>query len=146
MTIDMGGFVPPYFTQYDYVQVTSNLTITATSTASANTFITGNPVAFDGSTRIIVECWVGLGQITSTHFLFLNLWDNSTDLGYFTNLSSSSGTLTTGPLYGKRFLTPSNGVHTYTIRASKSAGTATLYANTGIVDTTAPAWYRITKA
>lgn len=146
MVSDMRGYPSIKPTQYDYVERTTNLTVTPTTTATAADWIVGNPVAYDGQTRIIIDSWIGLGQISVGAFLFVNLWDNGVDLGYLLNLSDSAGTLTTGPLYGRRFLTPSNGVHTYTIKASKSGGTATLFAATGIVDTMQPAWLRITPA
>jgi hypothetical protein len=41
--------------ELDYVERTTPLTVTATTAATAQTFIDGNAVTYDGSTRIKVE-------------------------------------------------------------------------------------------
>jgi hypothetical protein len=126
-------------TEHDYVEVTSNLTVTPTSDATAAAFITGNAVAYDGSTRVKIEFQMLKAETTVN--LICNLYDGSTDLGRITNTGVSGG-----PVYGVRYLTPSAATHTYSIRVWKSSGTSTAYAGAGGVGTALPAFMRITDA
>lgn len=132
-----GGGAP---TLYDYVERTTNLVVTATSAATAQAFISGNAVSYDGSTRIRIEAFVASSDITGNQFLQLELYDGSTDLGILTSYGSASNSGM--QIYGCRFLTPSNASHTYNIKTWKTGGTANLYA----AGTYLPAFLSITEA
>jgi hypothetical protein len=136
--------------QLDYVERTSDsagLAITSTSDGNSNgqQFIDGNAVTYDGSTRIKIEVYVPIGEITSGQSFILNLYDGTTDLGRIAVVSGPGGT-NDQTMYGVRFLTPSAASHTYHIRAWKSGGTAKIFDNAGGASVYLPAWYRITKA
>lgn len=129
-------------TEYDYVEVTSNLTVTATSDATAQAFVTGNAVAYDGSTRVKIE--FSCMKFECTVNVVANLYDGSTDLGRLgIQAATTSGG---GPVHFVRYLTPSNATHTYSIRVFKASGTSTVYGGAGGVATAMPAFMRITKA
>ena len=123
--------------ELDYVPRTTDLTVTATAAASAQTWIDGNAVIYDGSTRVKVEAfsaaWDGGG--TGANVGLLELYDGSTDLGVLAQVAG------TGVMYGVYFVTPSAGSHTYHVKAWKS-GSGSIRAASG---TYVPAWYRITK-
>jgi hypothetical protein len=131
--------------EYDYVERnSSDLTVTATSAATAQDFIVGNAVSYDGSTRIKIEFW-GLGDVTTANFVVVELYDGTTDLGQLCQLDANNSYIIAN-IYGVRFLTPSAATHTYKIKAWKDAGTAHLFGRAGGTNTIMPAWYRITLA
>lgn len=134
----------------DYAQVTAGLTVTATTDATADTFITGNPVAYDGATVILVQFYTSLAQIAiaTAQNIVMNLYDGATDLGRIGNIQTvGNANAAGGTVYGARRLTPSAATHTYSIRSWKTTGgaTASLAALAGGVATTMPAFLLITK-
>lgn len=130
-----------------YVERTSNLTVTATVEASAETFIAGTEIIVDGATELCIEIYCAYGEITASQALVVSLWEDSTDKGRIANITPNAGTGNQGsPILVRRFLTPSSGKHTYTAKAWKTGGTATLYASTGVSGGAVPAYIRITRA
>lgn len=139
---EITGPAGPGVLELDYVERTTNLTVTATTPAGANTFITGNAVVYDGSTRICVEVFAP--AVGATQFCDLQLWDGATDLGA---IGEVAGTSDSGTILGRRFLTPSAASHTYTIKAYRGATGATVYAGSGGTSGEyLPAYLRITTA
>ncbi len=128
-------------TELDYVERTTDLGVTATSSASANSVIDGNAVSFNGTTRVKIE--VGIARADFTNNCFVTLWDGSTDLGNIAVCGTAGAFAPTAPLYGARFLTPSNASHTFHIKAWKTSGTTNIY---GAIANALPVWYRITVA
>ncbi len=128
-------------TELDYVERTTDLSVTATSAATANVVIDGNAVSFSGSARVKVELCIPRADYTAN--CFVNIWDGSTDLGAAAVGGTSTGG-PTAPLYGARFLTPSAGSHTFHIKAWKTSGTTNIYGASGSL--VLPIWYRITTA
>lgn len=134
-------------TELDYVERTTNLTVTATSDATAQAFITGNAVSYNGTTRIKIEIFATLMDITASQALTINIYDGSTDLGRLLGIQANAGTGSSNfSAYGARFLTPSNASHTYSLRAWKTGGTGQIFCGAGGTATLLPAWYRITTA
>jgi hypothetical protein len=132
--------------EFDYVQITSNVTPTATTSATANSVIDGNAVSYDGSTRIKIEFWSGsVGDTGAAQNLLFTLYDGSTELGSMGQLDSVSGGFAIA-IYLVVFLTPSNASHTYHIKAWKASGSPVIRAGNGAAGNNSPAWYRITKA
>lgn len=126
-------------TTYDYVTSSTVLNVSATSDATAETFINGNSVSYDGSTLIRVEFFCPV--VASSQVIVSNLYDGSTDLG---RVSQCNGI--TAYLYGSQFLTPSAGAHTFSWRVWRGTGTGSLNPGAGGAGTTMRAWMRITKA
>jgi hypothetical protein len=134
---DLAKFMPGY--QLDYVvHAPSDLTVTATNAAAAQTLIDGNPVTFDGSTTIQLSWYAIVASNNGT--LIVRLWDGATDLGSIAMAYTSVGTTT---LQVSQFLTPTAGSHTFHIRVYKDAtgATTSVSGSAGF-----PSWYRITRA
>lgn len=131
-------------TELDYVQITSNVAISATTEAGSDTVITGNAVAYDGSTRICIEFFAPL--VDARQFVVVSLWDGSSELGWFGQWEGNNATTMGPPMLCRRFLTPSAATHTYSVRAYRGATAATVFAGAGGTATTLPAYLRITQA
>lgn len=126
--------------ELDYVQITSDVNVTATTAATGNTIITGNSVAYDGATVVMIEFCSGR-IVKGTTFLILDLWEDSTDIARI------AVDLTGGHPCTVAFRrTPSNASHTYKVTGYVDAGTGTVYAGAGGVDTQMPAYLRVTRA
>lgn len=143
---------PPGY-EFDYVAITSSVTVAATSEATATTVVTGSAVTYDGSTIVMIDFYCpGLYMSSNTVAKGLNLWlyDGSSSiglLGYEDDLINSAD-MYTGPRFMQRRLTPSNAAHTYSIRASKDSGGTTVMqvsAGAGGSGANMPAFIRITK-
>lgn len=132
--------LPPAY-EFDYVAATSDVSITATSEATANTIVTANAVTYDGSTVIYVEFYTyALDQ--GTTFIALVLYDGSSSIG---RIGLGLGA-TRVPALVKRRLTPSAAAHTYSIRAYVDAGTGTAEAGAGGNGNKMPLYIRQYKA
>lgn len=139
-----GSNVPGY--EFDYVERTTSLSVSATTEAGADSWIDGNSVTYDGSTRIKIEFWAVAIDLSNNGVLFA-LYDGSTDLGRLIDIRMlGSGLSGDVSAYGVRFLTPSAAAHTYHIKVFKTSGTVTINAGAGGTNTYFPNWYRITKA
>lgn len=130
--------------ELDYVQITSNVTISATTEAGSDTVITGSAIAYDGSTRVCIEFFSPL--VDARQFVVVSLWDGSSELGWFGQWEGNNATTMGPPMLCRRFLTPSAATHTYSVRAYRGATAATVFAGAGGTATTLPAYLRITKA
>jgi hypothetical protein len=127
--------------EFDYVERTTRLDISATTAAGANTVIDGNAVTYDGSTRIKVEFVASFAS--SSQFISVDLWDGSTDLGVIAQLNAGGNG---APIYGVLFLTPSAASHTFHIKAWRGTGSAAFETGAGGAGTRTPAILRITRA
>lgn len=135
--------------ELDYVEVTTLVSITATAEGSANTVVTGSAVAYDGSTAIVIEFFAPRCLPTGTAGAYqeIYLYDGSSSIGRL----AIEGNGTTGPnsIYRsvllRRRLTPSNATHTYSVRATVSAGTGDLGGGAGGTGNYMPGYIRITR-
>lgn len=127
--------------EHSYVERTTDLSITATTDATAQTFISSDAVAYDGSTRVKIELFAPLLAPAASQAIVVNLYDGATDLGQLGEVVIGQSTF-----YAVRFLTPSNATHTYHFKVWKTSGTATAHAGAGGVATLMPAFIRITTA
>jgi hypothetical protein len=143
--------------EVDYVEITSPVTVTATTDGNGNgtAVIDGNAITYNGSTRVKIEFYAPYAQYNvNGQNILANLYDGTTDLGRLANQTTSvSGvgpptTVLAVNMYGARLLTPSATAHTYHIRAWKTSasGTASIGAGAGGASAYMPAWYRITYA
>jgi hypothetical protein len=134
--------------EYDYAQITSPASPTATTEATANTVITGAAVTYDGATPVLVEFFSPFITPPSgaLHNVTIVLYDGSSSVGQM-------GIVTANPTNASRFptklayrLTPSAASHTYSIRAYVDSGTGTIHAGTAGSGNYVPAYMRITSA
>lgn len=114
--------------QLDYVPATSDLSVTATSSGTAQTVIAGNSVTYDGSTRVRIEFWTPLIANGTNGVVVVELYRDSTLLG---RIAQADGTNTGGSVsisqYGAAYDTPSAGSHTYTVKAWRVTANGTVY-------------------
>jgi hypothetical protein len=138
-TLGSGGTPPGG--ELDYVQTTTALTVTATSSGAAQAFIDGNAVSYDGSTRIKVEFFCPNAEAASGTLVVMLVDGASTVVGWLCELNGITAT----PIKCELFLTPSAASHTYHIKAWKTGGTCVLGAGSGGA-ADVQAFMRITKA
>lgn len=125
--------------ELDYASTSSPLTITATSEATAQAFVTGSAVAYDGSTPILIE--VGAQYVASTNVAIAVLYDGSTPLGWLSQITAAAQAF-----YATRRLVPTAGSHTYSVRFWKNSGTASVQVGAGGSGVSFPGYMRITRA
>lgn len=135
------AFPPGY--EFDYVEKTTDTSITATTEGTANTIVTANAVSYDGSTKIVIHFFCGRVEPPSGGYLWLVLYDGAGSIGQW-DLSQSGSTGGRGQKAEYR-LTPSNASHTYSVRAFVNAATGTAYAGAGGSGVGMPAFIRQTK-
>lgn len=120
-------------TEIDYTEMTTDITISATTAATANTIVTASAHTFT-AVKICIEFFCASVQLSASSGVLIHLWDGSTDLGRIGFLDASGVTSAQyHPMLLRRFLTPSAASHTYSIRAWKGgtavfSGTAPLLA------------------
>ena len=133
--------------EYDYAQITSDVNVTATTEAGADTVITGASVAYDGSTIVEIEFFAPVAQLEDTAGRFMSVWlyDGASSIGQIAFLRNPAAAHMNWSVVGKTRLTPSAASHTYSVRASVSAGTGVVSAGAGGTGVNRPAYLRITK-
>jgi len=130
-----GGLV-----ELGYSQITSNLSVTGTSTAQTQV-IAPLTVVCDGS-PILVEFFSANIVSPSSQYLTISLWEDGVEKTRYWATSGISQQQSSAPKYR---LTPSAGTHTYAVRAFTTSGTGTVAAGTGSTTETAPAFLRVSK-
>lgn len=144
---------PPGY-QLDYVEITSSVTIAATTDGNnqGTAVIDGNAVTFDGSTVVFIEFFTPFVSMTpgaAGRTAYINLYDGTTDLGRFLEVDGPVNAVNSrAGQYFRRRITPSAAAHTYHVRAWKDAAgdTASVLAGAGGASTVGPAYYRIVVA
>ena len=140
-----GAARPQKNAELAYVERTTSATGTATTEAGAETLLTLPAVTLDGQTAIDIDVSLQLVQHTVAQaFVWPLLYDGSTLIGRFGAVyvpTANAGE----PLRGVLRLTPSAGVHNYTIRAfGSTAGTWTVVAGVSGAGSYGPSSARIT--
>lgn len=130
--------------ELDYVERTTQMDVTATTFATAQTFITSNSITVDGSTKIAIEGHMPYVLPATDKTIYATLWEDSSDLGIV-----ASGKRQTGDQYAQyyfyRVRTPAAGSHTYYIKGLTDSGTGHLGAGAGGSGTYAPAYLRLSR-
>lgn len=126
--------------EFDYVEDTVGLTVTASTDGTAQNYLPGNAVTFDGSTRVKVEFYFPLFNVTASQLLVVNLYQDGADIGRMAAYAFNNEG------YGQRLFTPTAGAHTYSIRVWRTAGTTGITAGVGGAGAYMPSFYRLTKA
>lgn len=120
---------------------TGSLTVTATTEGASQTLITGNPLFFNGSERVRIE--IDCNYIAASGgTLVLSLFDNGTSAGWFGQWATQAAGSGRGALY----ITPTAGMHTFTIRAWKTGGTCSINDGGGGANAAVPAIYSVISA
>lgn len=141
------SFPPGY--ELDYVEKTTNTSITATTEGTANTIITSSSITFDGAPVNMEFYTDGLTPAAvSTADITVVLRDDTagTVLGVIAYHESQAATASYVPVLVRRRFTPAAGARVYSIRASVSTGTGTVLGGAGGTGgTNMPAYLRFTK-
>ena len=112
--------------ELDYVEPTASLApVTATTEAGAQTFIQGRTLSFDGHTRVKIEAFCPWLEETNNYFS--NFWMDETNILRVQG-SIALAAVNVAP-YAVKFYTPPAGLHAFSWRFWKTAGTTTVYAN-----------------
>lgn len=135
--------------EVDYAEITSNVTVTATTSATATTIVTGAAKTYDGEAKIRIDFFSPLVRPSGTvsRILTFVLYDGSTELGRFGGVTHQvTGVLVDAPVHLSRRFTPAAGTRTYSIRAYNSAGADGLVAaGGGASGAFMPAYMQITR-
>lgn len=129
----------------DYVQATADVTISATTAATANTIITANAFTPDGTSVYRIEFGATEVTLTAASSCIFHLYDGSTNLGRLATVNQGAASALSVPVYASREFAPSNASHTYSIRAHRVTVNATVQGGVGGADVDFPIWMRITK-
>lgn len=142
---------PVVSNQLDYVEITASVTILpANTSANQKVIITGNPIVFDGLTRVRIEAYSPVFDVEGSNNLLVDLWDNATDTGRFSQLDLDPNPVDLGvPYYSVLYYTPTAGTHTFSLRGWTTGGGGSASFGAGAGGTTAgnpnyrPAWLRV---
>jgi hypothetical protein len=135
-------------TEDSYVEFTSLVSITATTEATSTTIVTAAAVTAAGGVKYCVEFYSPqaiTGTNASPAYLNISLWDGSTVLGRIASVShaDASNPVST-PIWVCRYLTPSAGSHTYSVRAYYVNSAPLVNAGAGGTTTYMPGFIRVT--
>jgi len=131
-------------TELSYVELTAQVNIASSTEATPTLVVAAAALTFDGGTKACIEFFAPGATASSTGVLFLSLWDGATNLGQWgVVVPAGSGTV---PVLLRRFLTPSNGSHTYKVQGYMSAGAgANVVAGTGGAGAKTAGYIRVTS-
>lgn len=133
-----------------YAQITTNVTVTATTEATGNPIVTAPAITFDGATAVMIEFFTPLlfTPAVANALVELSLWQDSAPLGLFGRVLSPGAVGAGVPVRLARRITPAAGARTYAIRAWQSGGTGgVVVAGPGNAPAAnQPAYIRISRA
>jgi hypothetical protein len=132
-----------------YTEFTANVSVTATTEATANTVVAASAVTFDGATAVLIEFFAAAMQPDinlAGRALLVWLYQDGTSIGEIAQVTAPTANQLQGPMSVKRRITPSAGSHTYSIRSSVNAGTGSFSAGAGGLSAVMPGFIRITRA
>lgn len=142
---------PPRWQTISYVEFNTDVTISATTAATANTVVTAAAFTPNGADTYYVEFFapaVSLGTSVGAQILIV-LYDNgsqisagASQIGQFVN--PAAATFINECYASSPRLTPSNASHTYSIRAFRVTANGSVNGTSGA--TTQPGYVRVVKA
>ena len=133
-------FDPGYL--FGETEFNSNVNITATTDATANTIVTAPAVTFDGATPVWIEFYAPAVDPGSGTRIIYVLYDGSSPLDRLGDATYANTNTQVVSLRKK--LTPSAGSHTYSIRAYVTSGTGIVKAGAGGASTLAAGLISVT--
>jgi hypothetical protein len=125
---------PPGF-EYNYTEITSAVgAIAGTTQGTSATIITASSaVTFDGAHKVRIEFMSpSVANTNAGASISLWLFEDGVGLGLLGRVTAAAANAE-APAYGWREFFPSVGTHTYSVRASVSAGTGTVNAGNGSI-------------
>lgn len=131
-------------TNLNYTEFTSNVTISATSDATATNIVTAGAVTFDGSTSVNIDFYTEEASAASNDFIIFVLYDGASSIGTMGVVTCTNQAVAV-PVFIRRKITPSNASHTYSIRGWRGAVNGTVFGGAGGAGTPLPGYISITK-
>jgi len=124
----------------------SQITVTATTEATAQTIATAPAITLDGASKIMLEGFTcAQPPPTVGQFLYLTLFDGASVLGRLVTIGTPAAATITMTLYGALRVTPTAGSHTYSLRAHVSAGTGNVFGSVAGPGANPPSFIRVVK-
>lgn len=132
------------YTEVDYTEFTSNVSITATTEGTATTVVTASAFTADGTSAYLIEFFSPQARPVSSPggTLTVYLYEDGSSIGRICGVVQNGEF---NPLYGVRRKVPSNASHTYSVRAADSGGSGQIGAGSGGSGNVMPGFIRITK-
>jgi hypothetical protein len=136
-----------FLKEVNYTQFTADVSITATTDATAQTVVSSGAITYENVPHLIefFSPWVIPDAGAIGRQLILNLYDGSTDLGRIGQVRTPAAQNSAFTCKLERRLTPTAASHTYIIKAWVSAGTGTVSAGAGGTATPLPGFIRVTR-
>jgi hypothetical protein len=131
-------------TELAYATRTSDVLISGTSVSSPTDCVSTAATTYAATPTRIDVFAVAVELTSSGIVVFVDLWDDTTNLGRIGQVQSGSNNLD-APFYACVFVTPTAGSHTYKVRAWKSGGTAAIRAGAFGSGNFAPMFIRVTS-
>ena len=127
-----------------------NVNVTRTLAQGADLVVAGAPVTLDGLTEIEIEFYCQVVELPRNQYDFnLGVFENGQPVRLLVGRFSSGAGTWDVEAYGKCYLIPAAGEHSYEIRAYRSpgsSGTAIVAAGDGQGTNFPPAFYRVKVA
>jgi hypothetical protein len=133
--------------ELDYVQITSAVSLTATTEGTAHTCITGTSQAYEAVPTLIEVSspHIGTPADAAGRAVIVLLYDGATLLGRIGTFITPVAAETRFAFRGAYRLTPTAATHQYIIKAYVTGGTGSFAAGAGGSGTNLPAFLRITR-
>lgn len=149
LTVQGGAMVwaNPATGELDYKEITADVSVTATTEATAVTVVTSNPIACDGS-PVVVEFWAASAYPLNAANANIAFWlfQDGASIGRIGFVQTPAAGFTLLPVSLRRRFTPTVASHTFSIRASASASPGNVSAGLGGPGGVTPAFLRVTRA
>lgn len=130
-----------------YQEITSAVSLTATSEATSQAVLTAPAFVADGTSQYLIEFFAPSVSPpgTSGQFVILSLYQDGVCLGQLGVVQNNGANPIATPSRLTRRITPAAGSRTYSIRGFVSSGTGSVNGGAGGVGGNLPAFIRITK-
>jgi len=136
-----------FLNEVAYTQFTSNVSITATTDATAQTVVSSGAITYENVPHLITfQAYEGRPDSGAVgRQLVFNLYDSTTDLGRLGLITTPAASNMDVPVHLERRITPTAASHTYQIKAWVSAGTGTVGAGAGGAGVALPGFIRVVR-
>lgn len=133
--------------ELDYAEFVANVTISATTEATADAIVTSNALTYNGIVTIILEFFCIFSQSASSagaNVIFY-LYEDGASIGQIGQQQNPASSSCRAPVTLRRRMTPTSGSHTYSIRGVRGVGNGTVAAGIGGLGVQMPGYLRITS-